>query len=860
MSRPVRSLIAKVMLMAIALCPKPHALASGPPHSGAMTHDNVLLGIHFLHERADCNTTGAGILNVAPSFWDYTEKMPEDLKRISYADFWHWWYEFERYKGDEKGMAEMDAIVDECLRRGMKVKIDLSWSTPYTNDRDWPKDTNLVLGPVDADDWMHLCDLLGRRYRGRVALWLLQGEANTRDYWPGMDIKHVQEIYRTGYDAFKRADPGTFISISGATPGIGGMNVYGALNNRDQMDRWTRDNLTACKGKYDDVPMNYFADVFGADPYAGLKDYFTSIRSVLDELGQRQVEVGSGESSFQWALDSRQVKAAPPPWKPDPAPHPQPPLSEEGQAWRFNRSMAEFFGLGGSKFMFWASEFAPGGGWVWRWGLRKYQDWWDIWPAKHKVPGTNIVFGSETDDGAVIDLRPGWTSAQADPYHPIWSVYRFWAQASPPGAEAVRLPARFAAEPRAKAPGLLATYLRCRDEAVALVQLDQPGPTTVLLDLAATGWVAGTPLEVRTQGAGIDYRTGAETPGPVRRTPVVAASSLRLPVSTGAPFTTVRIVRARPAIDGAIALPDAPAECGVGEIASVAATVTNTGTAAWTAGCVDIRIGGRTLWTLRDDLVPGASTADLLRLPRAACAGQTAHLLRLAHAKGRAFGPATVAVVRAVELQAPRKLVAHREVGRIRVQWFAPEGGVADRYVLMRADAFGGKATAVATTRATMVLDTPPLRDHAYWYHVVALDARGRRSRPSNEDNAKAISKPRLWDAEVTASAPARMRLGEQAELEITIRNTGSQAWDTAAQAYRLHLALTRQWDAAKESRIDLPAGPPVPPGGSVKLRLPYATHRPGRFENHWAFAMEVPGKAVVHLGTPLLAETVVTE
>jgi uncharacterized protein involved in outer membrane biogenesis len=217
-------------------------------------------------------------------------------------------------------------------------------------------------------------------------------------------------------------------------------------------------------------------------------------------------------------------------------------------------------------------------------------------------------------------------------------------------------------------------------------------------------------------------------------------------------------------------------------------------------------------------------------------------------------------VVRAVERQAPRKLVAHREVGRVRVQWFAPEGGAVDQYVLMRADAFEGKAVAVAATRTTMFLDTPPLRDHAYWYHVVALDARGRASRPSNEDNAKAISSPRLWDAEVTASAPARMRLGGQAELEITVRNTGSKEWDTATQAYRLYLALTRQWDAAKETRIDLPAGPPISPGGSVTLRLPYAAHRPGRFENHWVLAMEVPGQAVVHLGTPLLAETVVTE
>ncbi len=189
--------------------------------SGQAGHSNVLLGMHFAHQNRDCNTRGDSKEDVIPGFWDYAKYMPEDLAHMSYADFWHWWYEFERYKGDEKGLAEMDAIINECLARGIKVKIDLAWSTWYTNDKDWQTESNLALGPVDVDDWVHLCDLLGRRYRGRVAMWLLQGEANDlKSYWQNAPIEHVQDVYRMGSKAFKRVDPGAMISIAGASPSV----------------------------------------------------------------------------------------------------------------------------------------------------------------------------------------------------------------------------------------------------------------------------------------------------------------------------------------------------------------------------------------------------------------------------------------------------------------------------------------------------------------------------------------------------------------------------------------------------------------------------------------------------------------
>lgn len=822
--------------------------------SGKAGHENVLLGMHFAHNQRDCNTRGDGMLNVVPGFWDYVKYMPEDLEHMSYIDFWHWWYEFERYKGDEKGLAEMDAIFDECLRRGMKVKIDLAWSTWWTHDKDWQTHTNMAIGPSDLDDWVHLCDLLGRRYRGKVAVWLLQGEANDlTNYWQGAPIEHVHEVYKLGSRAFKRVDQGTMISVAGASPSV----------SKEALDEWTRSNLTACKGLYDDVPMNYFGDV--ADPYGGLMNYYNSIRSILDELGEYEVEIGSGESSFQWAETSHNLPKDPPTSMEgfDPA---KTPLCELKQAWRCNESLGTFFDAGGTKFVMWGTEYAPGGGWAWRWGLRKYQDWWGNWPESDKIPGTNIVFGSNPPDGSRVDLRPGWTSAQTDPYHPMWEVFKYWAQATPPGSEAVRI--GMAAESSGPRVLRLASYLRTRDRCIGLIQNDERTAIAVRIDTGKTGWTEGTSVAVTLRNEAINYATGDRaTLWTESRKAIVRGGALELNLPALNGFTTIEIERDRPALDAECAGQRPPKQALVGKPIECVVAVRNTGASPWPADTALVtadRPDGQ--WAIGRKVEPGETAAVVVRLPAEEAPGSVAHFLRL-RSGDREFGPAICVSARVSDPDAPRKLVAFREVGHVRLKWFAPEqpNGI-KHYELQRSDGFDKPFQALAEVSDTSYVDSDLEKDRAYYYRVAAVRNDGSRSRPSNEDNAKAISQPRLWDAEIVShTVPSAMRLGELSTAEVTIRNTGSKPWDSSGKdgaEVRFRLDTVQQWGCDDESilpRIAIDEKRVVNPGETVTLTVPYVGMRAGRFENHWVLCLEVVGKSRAYFGTPLLVETVVT-
>ncbi len=830
------------------------ACAAG--HSGRAGHDNVLLGMHFLHQNIDCNARGRDPVDIAPSFWDYVEHMPEDLERMSYADFWHWWHEFERYKGDEKGLSEFDRIVDECLARGTKVKVDLAWSTWWTNDKDWQDYSNLAIGPVDLDDWVHLCDLLGRRYKGKVALWLLQGEANDlKNYWQGAPIEHVHRVYALGSRAFKRVDPDVMISIAGASPSV----------PREELDEWVRSNAAACKGLFDDVPMNYFGDV--ADPYGGLLNYYQSIRGMLDAVGEHEVEVGSGESSFQWAESSYDLPKDPPRSTKGLDPEKMP-LCELKQAWRCNESLGTFFDAGGTKFVLWGTEYAPGGGWPWRWGLRKYQDWRGAWPESHQIPGTNIVYRYDNPDGRKVDLRPGWTSRETDPYHPMWYVYKFWAQATPPGAEAVRIETTVSGGSRRVLR--LATYLRARDRCVALVQNDESCSVTLRLDLSRTGWQDGTPVEVRVRNEAIDYATGAVNPGLAKTLRAhVRDGGLDLTLPPVAGFTTLETERYRPALAAELIGTMTPQRVEVDKPIECVVAVRNTGRSAWAKDGVLLSLDagqrpGSKGWRLTSDVKPGEQAAFAVRLPAPEAAGRVDHFVRLRDGDTW-FGPAFCIAAEAVDPDAPRKLVALRELGHIRLKWFAPERAESvKQYEVHRSPGFGEAFSPIATVDGSDFIDADVEPDRAYYYRVVAVNRRGAKSRASNEDNAKAISARRIWDAEITShTVPARVRLGDPNTVTITIRNTGMKTWrlDTADGGTHVYLCSTALWgeqDEERLPRIRLEGSKALRTGESVTVQVPYVGCKEGRFENHWIMAIEAPGKQRVYFGSPLLAETLV--
>ena len=820
---------------------------------GTASHEDVLLGMHFMHERADCNVTGEGRENVVPSFWDYVESMPEDLGHMSYADFWHWWYEFERYKGDERGLDRMDRIVDECLHRGMKVKVDVAWTTYWTNDLDWETGPGMNVGPVDVDDWVHLCDLLARRYKGRIALWMLQGEAaDLKNYWQGKPIEFVSDIYRQGSRAFKRIDPDVLISIAGASPSV----------PREVLDDWVRVHAAACKGTFDDVPMNFFADC--ADPYKGLRNYYMSIRNILDKTGETKVEVGSGESSVQWAETSYTITVPAPTsfngQDPETAP-----LSEMKQAWRLNQTLGDFFGLGGNKFVMWGTEYAPGGGWAWRWGFRKYQDWWGEFPEDFKVEGTNIVYRYDNPDGRKVDLRPGWSSRQTDPFHPMWEVYKFWAQACPPGADAVRLPIKSADTADGNR---IATYLQAKDKCVLLAQNEKPQKLSVNVDLTTTGWLSGAPVQITVRTESLDYALGdKKLISEKHQSAKLSGKSLAIDLDQAAGFTTIEI-----SLDGGLAaefigqsMPETM-EVG-GKSAEAFVVVRNTGKKSWEPGKVSLGVvdGDKTRTSaLSEEVKPGECTSVKFEVPPPDSEGRWTHSFRMQSADGRAFGPAGSISFTAEDLGAPRKLVAHRELGHVRVQWFAPEGhGSIKGYELFRAEGLDKPFRSIVELAGFEYIDSDIEKDKAYFYRVMAVDSRGRKSRPSNEDNAKASSKARIYDAEITAqNVPGEVELGVPGSVSVTIKNTGTKPWNLGSEdkKSRVSLQTTQQWGLQDESRLpNISLGSnTLGPGDSVKVVIPYSAPRAGIFENHWVISMDVPGKSRAYFGTPLLTETTV--
>jgi hypothetical protein len=181
-----------------------------------------------------------------------------------------------------------------------------------------------------------------------------------------------------------------------------------------------------------------------------------------------------------------------------------------------------------------------------------------------------------------------------------------------------------------------------------------------------------------------------------------------------------------------------------------------------------------------------------------------------------------------------------------------------------RAEGFRKPFALLKTTNETTFVDEPPVKDQAYYYRVVAIDSQGRRSRSSNEDNAKALSQPRIWDAEIVEhTIPPHMRVGEGRDVSVTLRNTGSKAWELARpkSEIRFLLSTTQLWGDQEEARlpkIDLPESGTVNPGQTVTVTLPYAAIRSGESENHWIMCMDIAGKGHVYFGTPLLVETTV--
>jgi hypothetical protein len=826
--------------------------------NGNLTKDEILVGFHYGDMSNQIGRDQKDHpLNIWPFFEDYLTYMEDELLTTSYADFWRWWFVLERYKGDEKGLEELDKVVDACLERGIKVKIDLCWSTWWINDKDWEEGSRIPVGPQDVDDWIHLCDLLGRRFKGRIGMWDLQGEANDlKGYWQGRPNEYVHEIYKQGYRAFKRVDPGCLIGVSGASPSV----------SREDLDKWYWSNISNCAGFYDNIPINYFADV--ADPYKGAIHYHDSVRGMLDKVGQKDTEVGMGESSVQWAETTEKAATDP--------------LNMEAQARRLNEVYGQLFDVGMNKFINWATEFAPGGGhWPWRWGFRNYEDWWGIWPEDFKVPGTQIVYKYKSKDGKEIDLRGEW-ARPADPYYPTWEIHRFWSEIAPPGGECVRIPMTL--DPAKEAVWKIAGYQRSFDQVVGLVFRPGGQPAQASIDLTATGWMTGAPIVVTVTTTQINFRTGEkEVYGTQKHETAKDEVPLRVELPERGEFVSISV---EPAPVGWNALFEGavwPKVVEVGEDLSGFVVLQNTGGQTWRKGEVvlaafdsisALSAKESSTWDLPKDVAPGEKTAIEISLPAGQTPGRFWNSLRLKTSSGDGIGPFIGVASRIVNQEVPRKLVAYREVGQIRLKWFAPvKGETPAAYELERAEGFDQPFTVLAKVEGTEYIDRVVTPDKAYYYRVAALNSNGKRSQPGNEDNAKAITQPRILDAEIVSNnVPARIRIGDVTEVSVTIKNTGTKTWRlNQPEAVKYWFQPTQLWGIQNEAQLAkaiLQGATEVKTGDTVTVSFPYVGRKPGRYENHWIVRMEVPEAARkkaeegltqhAYVGTPLLVETVV--
>jgi hypothetical protein len=834
--------------------------------SGVASHDDLLLGFHFNQYP---RSGPANELGTELNFEEFTQLLNEDMPYLSYADFWVGWSDMQRYKGDEKGLASLDRAVVHALVLDLKVKIVLIHSTWWAHDLDWSQRQNLAIGPNHLEDWAHWCAVMSSHFRGRVAQWDLQGEANGKDYWPFATAEsvlgHVQESYRVGCRAIRQAAPEALIGISCATPGTEGIDIYDQRISRPELDRWYHDNLSGCKGLFDSVPINYFSDVTWADPYGGGFAFYKSIRRMLDDLGLPQVELGSGESSINWADSSYDFQKYG--------------LSIPVQARRLNETLGATFNDGMNKWIFHGIPQAPGFGWVWRWGFRKYEDFWGLWPEANKTPGTRIVCRYDNPDGRKVDYGPAF-ARPADPYLPSWEIWKFWAQAMPRHSGARRLHLRASG-----GDGILwrlGAFLPKSNEAVALVYNEHSAPLRLALDVTPAGWADGTALVVAGRNESISFETGEHRvlwrDDGLRAEVVQGAVALTSPPLSG--WTSLRFKPAHPEFTAELGGTVFPRQAQAGGRVRGQVLLRNTGSGTWPKGArvtLNLWPQGESRSTAKVEVHPLAAPVKPSELacfevvlPEVEQPQLKTWTLRPGYvARGssslRPFGPALEVSCEIVDGERPRKFIACRELGHIRLSWFRPEHvELFKAYEIYRSQGLGQPKRLVQKVSVTDYVDSNVSPDQVYEYYVVAVAPDGRRSRASNLDSARALAAPRLWDAEVTAhNIPARVHRGEPATVSVTLRNSGSKPWDLRPESgLRVYLQTAQLWDERNEGRLpQVGLGEPrvIEPGQTVTVSFPYVGRAVGEFENHWITRLEAKGGSGAWFGTPLRVQTTVT-
>lgn len=823
--------------------------------AGHAAHEDLLLGWHFNFERTGPPTSPP---DTTLSLSELAKYRPDDMARISYADWWITWNMAERYKGDQQGMELIDSTVNNALDLGVKVKFVLIFSSNWTNDIDWATTTTMG-GAPNAAEYASWCGRFADHLRGRVATIDLQGEANSGDYWrPVPNLKdpmqHIAQVYIDGAKAIRKADPAVLIGVADVTPGLGGINQLGEPISKENIMEWYRYHLKAAAGTYDVAMINYFADIAWADPFGSGWEYYKFVRETLDELGQHDVEIGSGESSVEYAEDS---------WTLDT-------LSERQQAWRLNETLGRTYTHGMTKWMWHGLPQPPGAGWVWRWGWSKYEDHWGIWPENTKIPGTQIVYAGNDKKKGPADLRPAWNNP-ADTRLPVSSIFEFWSQAFPGRSSAVKLPIEVEKQGGSDVYKL-GSFLRTKNEAVALVYTTDTQSISVTLDVARTGWNEGTALRAAWINETIDLTTGKRTVHEQNeREATVKQGKIALQVPKGNNWTTIRL---RPTQNSAEVIATGwPGEGEAGAPLAGSVTVRNAGSADWpgdgkiTVREYDDRAPQRltvALGELTEGVKAGAIGSIALQTEAANVPQRQRLRARLYH-EGKDpsgwFGPVIELFTDVRNSRAPREFIALREVGHTRLSWFAPALGAPEHgYEILRAEGIDGEERAVAKVTATEYIDKDVKPDVEYYYRVRALGAHADDSAVSRRDNARGISAARIWDAEITGyQVPGKVKRADPTQINVTVKNTGRSAWKAADAA--ISLRGTQLWGERNIAALPrLGLSKDVAPGESITFELPYVAPTEGEFQNHWVMHIDTPKVGSAWFGSPLRVMTTVGE
>jgi hypothetical protein len=413
--------------------------------------------------------------------------------------------------------------------------------------------------------------------------------------------------------------------------------------------------------------------------------------------------------------------------------------------------------------------------------------------------------------------------------------------------------------------------------------------------LTGTGWGEAAILEVQSLLEDIHFATSEHTLL-VERTYISKAHAgklvLDLPEQAG--FSTYKISLYQPELTAELVQVVSPESVETEQEATGMVILRNTGTCKWVDGEIGLAVyqsaeANCTAMTVQSWCSQDTSSGELCALPVKLPAGEAPGwytcTFRMVDRQGRWFGPAVFASYRVVELDAPRKLVAFREVGHVRLKWFAPcprqtldriqkpqdvEASIrpnqVNAYRLYRADGFQRPMNLLKQFPAevTGFVDDNLEMDRPYFYAISAVSVDGVESRLSNEDNARALSAPRIWDAEIVQhTIPTLIAQGEMKTVTVTLRNTGTKPWDFSKPEEEkwFYLNNTQLWGSQEEEdlpKISIVKGALLSPGETLEVSFPFSGPQPGIYENHWVLCVSLRNKRV-YFGTPLLVETVVT-